>query len=130
MGKHWTTQEVDTFREMYNTHSIHELCSYFGKKKTQIYDKARHLKINRPSNWRSDNCPYPNNTATRFKKGHQSWNKGLKLGSDWAKATQFKKGQVPHNKLPEELRELTVQLSKIKKSINEKIKRRNKNEQQ
>lgn len=117
MGKHWTTQEVDTFREMYNTHSIHELCSYFGKKKGQIYDKARHLKINRPSNWRSENCPYPNNTATRFQKGHTTWNKGLKLGSEWGKATQFKKGMTPHNKLPEELKETIKLLRKIKRKL-------------
>ena len=42
---------------------------------------------------------------------------------NWGKPTQFKKGQVPHNKLPKELKEVTMMLSRLKKNINEREKR-------
>jgi hypothetical protein len=37
--------------------------------------------------------------------------------------TRFKKGMIPHNKLPDELREITKQLSRLKKNIKEREKR-------
>ena len=123
MGKRWTQAEMDTLREMYQTHHIDAICESLGRNRHQLYDKARSLKLQRPNKWRALYCPIPTNTATRFKKGHQTWNKGLKLGSDWGKPTQFKKGQVPHNKLPQELREVTMMLSRLKKNINEREKR-------
>ena len=123
MGKRWTQLEMDTLREMYQTHHIDAICDTLGRNRHQLYDKARLLKLHRPNDWRAKHCPFPRNTNTQFKKGHQTWNKGKKLGSDWGKATQFKKGQVPHNKLPEELRAVTMVLSRLKKNINEREKR-------
>lgn len=123
MGKRWTLKEMDTLREMYQTHHIDEICKALNKNRYQLYDKARKLNLKRPNDWRVKMCPYPMCVRTQFKKGHETWNKGLKLGSEWAKGTQFKKGQVPHNKLPEELRELTKQLSRFKKNIKEREKR-------
>jgi hypothetical protein len=81
------------------------------------------LNLHRPNDWRAKHCPFPKNETTQFQKGHSTWNKGKKLGSDWGKATQFKIGYVPHNKLPEDLREITKQLSRLKKNIHERERR-------
>jgi hypothetical protein len=124
MGKHWTNEEMALLREMYQTHHIDAICDTFGRKRQNIYDKARFMGLERPNQWRSLHCPYPRNTEHQFKKGHTSWNKGKKMGEDWnGKETRFKKGQVPHNKLPEELRAVTMVLSRLKKNINEREKR-------
>ena len=123
MGKRWTKAETDTLLEMYQTHHIDAICATLGRNRHQLYDKARLLNLHRPNDWRAKHCPFPKNKTTQFQKGHQTWNKGKKLGSDWGKGTQFKIGDVPHNKLPEDLREITKQLSRLKKNIHERERR-------
>ena len=118
MGKRWTQKETDILREMYQTSHIDTICDTLNRTRYQVYERARRINLKRPNEWRVQMCPYPKSTATQFKKGHKAWNKGMKLGSDFGgKQTQFKKGQVPHNKLPEDLREITKQLSRLKKNI-------------
>jgi hypothetical protein len=125
MGKRWTLKEMDLLREMYQTTHIDAICETFGRKRQNIYDKARFMGLERPNHWRALHCPYPRNTEHRFQKGHTSL--GIKA-KRWArtgmeKKRRFKKGQVPHNKLPEELREVTALLSRLKKNLNERQKR-------
>jgi hypothetical protein len=108
---------------MYATTHIDVICDTFDKSRQKIYDKARLMGLERPNHWRVQHCPLPINTSGQFKKGMTAWNKGLKGIDIGGKETQFKKGQVPHNKLPEELREITKQLSRLKKNIQEREKR-------
>ena len=118
MGKRWTQKETDILREMYLTSHIDTICDTLNRTRYQVYERARRINLKRPNEWRVQMCPFPKSTATQFKKGMTAWNKGMKLGSDFGgKETQFKKGQVPHNKLPEDLREVTKQLSRLKKNI-------------
>ena len=123
MGKHWTKSEMDLLRNMYLTTHIDVICDTFDKSRQKIYDKARLMGLKRPNHWRVKHCPLPINTSGQFKKGITAWNKGLKGIDIGGKETQFKKGQVPHNRLPEELREITKQLSRLKKNIQEREKR-------
>jgi len=123
MGSRWTQKETETLLEMYQTHHIDEICEALGRSRHQLYDNARLLKIHRPKDRRAKNCTFPRNESTQFKKGHTTWNKGKKGVSIGGVATQFKKGDVPHNKLPDDLRELTKTLSRLKKNINQREKR-------
>ena len=124
MGRRWTSEETCKFIELYQTTHIDEIGAIFNRNRQQLYDKAKQLKLKRPNLWRSKHCPIPRSESTQFKKGHKTWNKGLKLGSDWGGIeTRFKPGQVPHNKLPPELKEVTKQLTRLKKNIYEREKR-------
>lgn len=121
MGKHWTPKETDTLREMYQTSHIDVICDTLNKTRHQVYQRAKKIGLKRPNEWRVKMCPIPRCEKTQFKKGHQAWNKGKKLGSGYGGVdTQFKKGQVPHNKLPEELKEVTKQLSRLKKNLKQR----------
>jgi len=82
--KKWTTQEVDTIREMFKT-----------KTRTQV---AKHFNVTEGSikavlNTNGIKC----GRDGRFAKGIVSPNKGKKMPPGWGGATRFKKGQKPHN---------------------------------
>ena len=123
MYQKWSQKEMDILREMYQSHQIDEICEAMGRSRRQLYEKARFLNLKRPTDWRAKHCPFPRCESHQFKKGHTTWNKGKKGVSIGGVATQFKKGDVPHNKLPDDLRELTKTLSRLKKNINQREKR-------
>lgn len=125
MAKHWTNQEIKYLQENYAIKPIQELCEHLGFKRYRIYDKAGLLGLKKEIKFTTYN---PKCSATQFKKGMTSWNKGLKLGSEWGKQTQFKPGQEPHNKLPEEIKEISLLRQRLMKNVKERIKRKN-NEQ-
>lgn len=126
MAKHWTNEEIKYLRENYAIKPIQELCKHLGFTRSRIYDKAGLLCLKKEIRFTTYN---PKCCETQFKKGMTSWNKGLKLGSDWGKPTQFKQGQTPHNKLPKEIKEISLLRRRLLKNVKERIKRKN-NEQQ
>lgn len=120
MGNRWSEVDNKYLKEHYPYDSIKQLCEYFQCNKQRIYDRADRLGLKKIVFHREIPA---NAVKTQFKKGMTSWNKGLKLGSDWGKRTQFKPGQEPHNKLPEELQEVALLRRRLTKNINERIKR-------
>ena len=106
--------EIKEFVKLYPNKTNKELAIIFKHNVVGIVNLARRLKLRKSSS---------HINSGRFQKGKSSWNKGLKLGSEWGKATQFKKGNIAHNKLPEELKSITTQLSRLKKNIKEREKR-------
>lgn len=71
-------------------HQVAKLAERLGLRKSQEW-------LNGPDSGRTDG---KRGLGTRFQKGKPGWNKGLRLGSDWSKATQFKPGQKPVNYAP------------------------------
>jgi hypothetical protein len=120
MGKHWTIEEDQYLRENYPYKRIQEVCEHLGFSRQRVHDRAIRIGVKKIKFFCS---PSAKSKDTQFKKGMTSWNKGLKLGPEWGKQTQFKKGQVPHNKLPEDLKELSLLRQRLSKNINERIKR-------
>lgn len=86
-------------------HQVAKLADKLGLRKSQEW-------LNGPDSGRTDG---QRGLGTRFQKGQKVWNKGLQLGSDWSKATQFKPGQKPVNyKPPGSLRVATAGYLQIK----------------
>ena len=118
MGTKWTENEIQTLIELYPNTSTKQLCKLLKRKINAVYGQVYKLQLKKSPEYLKEHVyTIKPNKETQFVKGHKAWNKGLKLGSDWGKATQFKKGQVPHNKLPQELKEVTMMLSRLKKNI-------------
>jgi hypothetical protein len=121
MGKHWTSEQDEKLKLLYPNTRIQVMCDVFGCTRQRIHARANKLGLKKVQFFTTVT---EKSKATQFKKGMISWNKGLKLGSDWCKATQFKPGHQTHNKLPDELREVASQLSKVKRNILERKKRK------
>lgn len=120
MAKHWTNEEIKYLQQNYAIKPIQELCRHLGFTRSRIYDKAGLLGLKKEIKFVQQS---EKSIKTQFKKGMTSWNKGLKLGSDWGKQTQFKQGQTPHNKLPEEIKEISLLRRRLLKNVKERIKR-------
>lgn len=120
--RQWTNDEVEYLKENYPFKSIQELCEHLGFNRQRIHDKANKLKIKKVKFFTT---PNEKSKATQFKKGMISWNKGLKCGSDFGgKETRFKPGQTPHNKLPDEIKEISLLRRRLLKNVKERLKRK------
>lgn len=117
--RQWTNEEVEYLKQNYPFKPIQELCEHLGFNRQRIHDKAIKLKIKKVKFFTT---PSEKSKATQFKKGMVSWNKGMK-GIHLSPSTEFKPGQTPHNKLPEDLREVSLLRRKLTKNINERLKR-------
>lgn len=71
-------------------HQVGRLALKLGLRKDEAW-------LNGPQGGRTDGT---RGLGTRFQPGQAGWNKGVKLGSDWSKATQFRRGQKPVNYKP------------------------------
>ncbi|WJV21678.1 MULTISPECIES: HNH endonuclease signature motif containing protein [Pseudomonas] len=103
----WTTAEETLLRSLYPNTPMPELMVQIGRPKAAIYGKAKELGLKRSEAFlasehsgrlRHDGNP---GEATRFKKGHGTWNKGKPFSAGGRSAeTQFSGGHVPHNHVP------------------------------
>lgn len=110
----WTDAEIAYLKRYYPILPTAKIRKKLNRRDTAIRTKAYELGIQKTAECRAEIYKQPN--MGYFKKGMPTWNKGLKLGSDWGGVqTRFKKGQEPHNKLTPELREVTKLIRKIKR---------------
>jgi hypothetical protein len=117
--RQWTNEEIEYLKQNYPYKPIQELCEHLEFNRQRIHDKANKLQIKKVKFFTTTS---EKSKATQFKKGMTSWNKGMK-GLHLSPGTEFKAGQVPHNKLPEELREVALLRRQLTKNINERLKR-------
>lgn len=107
MRKLWAKEEEDILRQMYTDHFADEIAEKLGRSKLSIYCHAASLGLKSSKEKIIEagklSCHHPNVVASQFKKGHISFNKGKKMPPEIyekAKATMFKKGNIPHNYKP------------------------------
>jgi hypothetical protein len=112
----FTSNEIKFLKSFYPTRSTKKIASDLKRSVSAIRTKACQLGLSKTKEYRSKTAKIPNDG--HFKKNQSSWNKGLKLGSDWGGVhTRFQPGQEPHNKLPVEIKEVNGLIKKLKKQI-------------
>ena len=103
----WTTAEMARLAALYSDTPMTQLQETLGRPKSAIYGKAKELGLKRSAKFlasehsgrlRNSNNP---GVATRFQKGHGTWNKGKPFAAGGRSAeTQFTTGRLPHNHVP------------------------------
>lgn len=102
----WTDEEIASLRQLYPNFKTEDVATMIGRSTEQTYQKAAALGLKKTEAYlaspaacrlrRGDNV----GAASRFQKGHSSWNKGTKGIHTGGEETQFKPGQQPHNTRP------------------------------
>ena len=121
---HWSEEDNNKFIQLYPTTKNKDLAKMFNRSELALRTKAWEMGLKKTDEFMSQINRVPR--SSHFKKGFTPWCKGLKLGRDWSREYQFKKGMIPHNKLPEELRDVILEFRRVKRNLNERIKRKNK----
>lgn len=100
----WTEERLETLRSFYPRFKTEDVATILGLCADQVYAKASRLGLVKsaeflagPHSGRLDGI---RGGATRFQKGHSSWNKGTKGVHTGGEQTQFKPGQMPYNTAP------------------------------
>lgn len=100
----WTNEQIDLLVKHYPDMTMPELVKLIGRCEQSIYNKSFALGIKKsqafldsPASGRTNG---KQGVGTRFEKGHQTWNKGMKGLDIGGKETRFKKGSVPPNYKP------------------------------
>lgn len=89
--------------DLYPDHPTKDIAEFLGRSLSTTYQNARLLGMKKSQTYL--NSPASGRTqlgsqlgaAGRYPKGHRPWNTGLKGAATGGYATQFKKGQMPHN---------------------------------
>jgi hypothetical protein len=102
MRKYWTPKETRVLIKIYADTITADLAKQFNCTVKQIYNKAKRLDLSKSEHYLQNygGRITETNIATQFKKGHKSWNKGLKGLQMGGAQTQFKAGGLPHNTKP------------------------------
>ena len=101
----WTARQVDLLRQLYPSTASATIAERMGIKTTQVYHKAHKLGLKKSAEFyatrdagRLDGV---RGQQTRFKPGHQTWNKGMNFTAGGrSKETQFQPGTRPHTWRP------------------------------
>jgi hypothetical protein len=107
----WTSDREKLMRDFYPHLPTQEIAKALGYSVAQIYAKANRMNLAKTAEFLASELSgrvahgrqHPSMVASRFSKGHVSWNKGTKglVGvHESCRATQFKKGQTPFNTMP------------------------------
>lgn len=104
----WSWVDEELLRRNYADSATTDLCTVIGCTAQQLYSKARRMGLQKSPEQHAEACrrkmtPDHPSVAHRFKPGLVPANKGLRRPG-WSAgnmaATQFKKGQRPHNEVP------------------------------
>jgi hypothetical protein len=116
--KRWTKEDEDYLIKHYANTINSELGKVLGRNRIGIIAKASKLGLKKDDDFIKELGKRPN--SGQFQKGHKNWCLGLKFPNREPQAQWFKKGQVPYNKLPDEIKEVSLILRKLKRKLNGK----------
>lgn len=100
----WTEERLDMLRSFYPEFKTDDVAFMLGLRPGQVYAKAKQMRLAKSAKFlaspHSGRLDGVRGGATRFQKGHTSWNKGTKGVHTGGEQTQFKPGQAPYNTAP------------------------------
>ena len=100
----WTPAQIEQVRLQYPDCATKDLAEALGLPKQSVYQKAYSMGLKKSAAFfaseASGRTMGDRGIYMRFKKGHKTWNKGMKGVNFGGKETQFKKGSAPSNALP------------------------------
>jgi hypothetical protein len=105
-GKPWTSEQIRLLRDLYPHKRTVDIVAAVGHPIDSIYHKVAQIGMGKTDEFRQSNesgkIKKGNGigTAHRFKKGHATWNKGMKGLKLHNGATCFKPGNIPKNHMP------------------------------
>ncbi|KAA0910640.1 HNH endonuclease signature motif containing protein [Pusillimonas sp. ANT_WB101] len=98
-NQHWTEADTERLRQAYPDHTTEALAEEFGRTVRQVYSKAAKLGLKKSAAYLAGQTAgrfqkgQKKNTATQFKPGHKTWNKGKPFEAGGrSHETRFKKG--------------------------------------
>jgi hypothetical protein len=104
-SKNWSASEIEDLKKLYPDTDNLYLVSYFDRPLNSIYHKANIMNIKKSDEYIAKaKIEWGKHVIEvgkeyRFKKGMNTWNKGIK-GYMGPNSTSFKKGLIPKNVLP------------------------------
>lgn len=99
----WSAQEEQLLRERYADEPTQQLADELGRSVAKVLAKANKMKLHKSESFLTEHGQRLNGKqgqSSRFKKGHVTWNKGMKGLQQGGVETQFGKGHMPHNWVP------------------------------
>jgi hypothetical protein len=105
MKKLWSPEDIAQLKREYSNAHTPTLAKQMDRTPTSVYQKALGMGLKKTTEYlataAAGRIGKTNSIGTRFKKGHQTWNKGMKGWSpEGTQATWFQKGQMPKNHVP------------------------------
>lgn len=106
MRKYWTPEEIELLKTLYPDNSTEEIAASMQRSEKAIYSQAHLLSLTKSEEFQNSEKSgrikpgEKRGSETTFKKGHKTWNAGLKGICIGGVQTQFKKGSIPHNHKP------------------------------
>ena len=100
LRKYWKEDEIRLFRVLYPDTLNAELCEIFNCNVRHLYNLSHRIQVKKSAEYLTEHVflfsDVEKSIASRFQKGHKTWNAGSK-GIHMAPQTEFKKGHKPHN---------------------------------
>lgn len=106
--KRWTAEDDAQVIALYPDMLTADLAALLGRKVHSVYQAAARLKVSKSDAFNTSEASgrvlkgkAEIGLSGRFRKGHETWNKGTHFVAGGRSAqTRFRKGQAPHNEQP------------------------------
>jgi hypothetical protein len=103
--KPWTPEDIQILEHEYPVSHTPTLAAKMGRTDRGVYAMANILGLKKTPEYlltaAAGRLNKNSSIATRFKKGHETWNKGLRgFSPEGSEAGRFRKGRLPKNHVP------------------------------
>ena len=102
--QYWKPEEVAELQRLYPHYRAEDIATLLGRAVRSVYNKAMSMGLKKTPEFMESGAAGRldgiRGGATRFQKGHATWNRGMKGLQIGGQETRFAPGQMPHNTEP------------------------------